>query len=43
MNESQVMLLIIIAIFTFMAVGGYLLEQEEETPTAPSHEAEHDH
>ena len=41
MNESQVMLLIIIAIFVFLAVAGYLLE-EEEVSTAPPHEADHD-
>ena len=42
MNESTVMLLIIIAIFVFLAVAGYLLETEEEVPTAPAHEAEHE-
>ena len=43
MNESQIMLLIIIAIFVFLAVGGYLMEQEEETPATPSHDTEHEH
>lgn len=42
MNESQIMLIIIIAIFVLMAVFGYLFE-EEEAPAAPTHEADHDH
>jgi hypothetical protein len=41
--DSQLMLLIIIGIFVFLAVVGYLLETEEESPTASSHEVEHEH
>jgi hypothetical protein len=41
--DSQLMLLIIIGIFVFLGVVGYLLETEEEAPTAPSHEADHEH
>jgi hypothetical protein len=37
------MLLIIIGIFVILAVVGYLLEAEEEAPTASAHEAEHEH
>jgi hypothetical protein len=41
---SQLMLLIIIGIFVFMGLVGYLLEpEEEEIVVAPSHEADHDH
>jgi hypothetical protein len=40
--DSQLMVLVIIGIFVFLAVVGYLLETDEEAPAAPSHEAEHE-
>ena len=40
---SQLMLLIIIGMFVFLGLVGYLLEpEEEEIPATPSHEADHD-
>ena len=42
--SSQLMLLIIIGMFVFLAVVGYLLEPEEgDVPVTPSPEADHDH
>ncbi len=42
MSESQVMLLIIVDIFVFLAVAGYLLETDEEEAPTTVPEADHD-
>ena len=41
--NAQLMTLIIIGMFVFLGLVGYLLEGEEETPTATPHQADHDH